>query len=70
MLSSGGPLRPDQADQQQYQGKYRVAPALGATKCGVESSDVFTALADRQRAAETAVRRRIVAGRTRSISMR
>ena len=35
---------------------------LGATNCTVESSDVFTALADRRRAAEIAVRRRIAAG--------
>jgi hypothetical protein len=36
---------------------------LGATNCGVESSDVFKALADRRRAAEAAVRNRIAAGR-------
>jgi TetR/AcrR family transcriptional regulator, copper-responsive repressor len=35
---------------------------LGATNCGPESYDVFTALADRRRAAERAVRSRIVAG--------
>jgi TetR/AcrR family transcriptional regulator, copper-responsive repressor len=35
---------------------------LGATNCAVESSDIFAALADRRRAAEAAVRRRIVAG--------
>jgi AcrR family transcriptional regulator len=36
---------------------------LGATNCTVESSDVFTALANRRRAAEIAVRRRIAAAR-------
>jgi len=35
---------------------------LGATNCAVESSDVFTALADRRRAAEAVVRKRIAAG--------
>jgi TetR/AcrR family transcriptional regulator, copper-responsive repressor len=35
---------------------------LGATNCTVESSDIFAALAYRRRAAETAVRQRIVAG--------
>lgn len=37
---------------------------LGATNCTVESNDVFAALAERRRAAETAVRRRIAAGRS------
>jgi AcrR family transcriptional regulator len=36
---------------------------LGATNCSVESRDIFTALADRRRSAENAVRRRIAAGR-------
>ena len=36
---------------------------LGATNCSVESSDIFTALADRRRAAEAAVHSRIAAGR-------
>jgi AcrR family transcriptional regulator len=36
---------------------------LGATNCAVESSDIFEALADRRRAAEAAVRKRIAAGR-------
>ncbi len=35
---------------------------LGATNCAAESHDVFTALADRRRAAEAAVRDRIAAG--------
>jgi AcrR family transcriptional regulator len=36
---------------------------LGAVNCTVESGDVYTALAERRRAAETAVRNRIEAGR-------
>jgi AcrR family transcriptional regulator len=35
---------------------------LGATNCTVESRDIFKALADRRRAAETVVRERIAAG--------
>jgi AcrR family transcriptional regulator len=36
---------------------------LGATNCTLESNDIFDALADRRRAAEMAVRKRIVRGR-------
>ena len=36
---------------------------LGAINCAVESSEVFAALADRRRAAQTAIRARIAAGR-------